>query len=674
MKLRILALVSLLAGSGPVLGSDFPQWQHLSSKTGDLPVPGESTQQTGALIVDADQDGRNDFVLSFRQKAPALVWYRRTDQGWDRYVIEKDFLTVEAGGAVYDIDGDGHPDLVFGGDWQSKEVWWWQNPYPNYDPQVPWKRHLIKKDGATQHHDQAFGDFLGKGKAQLVFWNQGASTIFLAEIPDDPRHMEGWPMTAIFFGEAGEGGRTALKYPEGIFAYDVDGDGKVDLLAGNYWFKHLGGTKFQAIKIAEIGGRIAAGHFKSGKTAQIVIAPGDGVGPLRWYECTGDPLKSSDWAGHNLLTRDVVHGHSLQLADLNGDGHLDIFCAEMAKWHEQQPNPDNPNATAWIFYGDGQGGFQTTELVTGNGFHEAQVGDLDGDGDLDILNKPYNWEVPRVDVWLNNGTRSGAKGIGTSSSFHGPMGLQLYSLRDILGKDVPLGLQFARNFGFVEVELAGTYNVPPAQFRAFLERNRLKPISGIWDYNLFANDLSTVVREAKALGVSYAGCAWIPHQGDLDEASCRTAAALFNRVGEALSKDGLKFFYHNHGYEFQPYKDGTLFDLLMAETKPEFVAYEMDIFWTVFPAQDPVALLKKYAGRWKLMHVKDIKKGLKTGSLSGGTDVTNDVAIGTGQIDIPQVLRAAQEAGVKHYFIEDESPISTQQIPQSLRYLGAMAW
>lgn len=674
MKSCLITLLSLLGGLGTGSCGELPHWQHLSSAFGDLPVPGSSQQQTGTLILDVDKDGLNDFVISFRQKAPALVWYRRTATGWDRYVIDKDYLTVEAGGAVYDIDGDGDLDIVFGGDWQSNEVWWWENPYPNYDRNVPWKRHLIKKGGATQHHDQVFGDFLGKGKAQLAFWNQGAKRIFLAEIPEDPRHVDEWAPTTIFMGEAGEGGRTTLRYPEGIFAYDVDGDGKVDLLAGNYWFKHLSGTQFQPVKVADLGGRIAAGHLKPGKTAQIVIAPGDGVGPLRWYECAGDPLKSSDWVGHNLLERNVVHGHSLQLADLNGDGYLDIFCAEMAKWTEKQTNPDNPRATAWIFYGDGQGHFTPTELAVGNGFHEALVGDLDGDGDRDILNKPYNWEAPRIDVWLNNGTRTGAKGVGTSAAFHGPMGLQLYSLRDILGKDVPLGLQFAHNFGFREVELAGTYNLPPAQFRTLLDRNHLTPVSALWDYNVFATDLETIVREAKALGVTYAGCAWIPHQGDLDEASCRAAAAVFNRVGEALAKEGLKFFYHNHGYEFQPYNDGTLFDFLMAETKPEYVNYEMDIFWTVYPAQDPVALLKKYSGRWVLMHVKDIKKGVKTGALTGSSDVTNDVAIGIGQIDIPSVLRAAQATGVKHYFIEDESPTSVQQIPQSLRYLEAVAW
>lgn len=107
----------------------------------------------------------------------------------------------------------------------------------------------------------------------------------------------------------------------------------------------------------------------------------------------------------------------------------------------------------------------------------------------------------------------------------------------------------------------------------------------------------------------------------------------------------------------------------MKETNPKFVSYEMDVFWVVFPAQDPVKLLNKYPKRWELMHLKDMKKGLKTGALTGHTDVNNDVALGTGQIDYPAVLKAAKKAGVKYYFIEDESASSEQQIPQTLNYL-----
>ena len=109
--------------------------------------------------------------------------------------------------------------------------------------------------------------------------------------------------------------------------------------------------------------------------------------------------------------------------------------------------------------------------------------------------------------------------------------------------------------------------------------------------------------------------------------------------------------------------------MLFAETNPKFANYQMDVFWIVFPGQDPVKLLQKYGHRWQLMHLKDMKKGLQTGSLAGGTDVSNDVALGTGQLDFPAILREAAKQGIKHYFIEDESPTSVEQIPQSLRYL-----
>src|SRR5581483_6512962 len=102
---------------------------------------------------------------------------------------------------------------------------------------------------------------------------------------------------------------------------------------------------------------------------------------------------------------------------------------------------------------------------------------------------------------------------------------------------------------------------------------------------------------------------------------------------------------------------------------PDLVAFQMDVFWVVHPGHDPVKLLQKYGKRWELMHLKDMKKGLKTGELTGHTDVANDVALGTGQMDWPAILKAAKEAGVKHYFIEDESPNVTAQIPVTLKFL-----
>lgn len=128
-------------------------------------------------------------------------------------------------------------------------------------------------------------------------------------------------------------------------------------------------------------------------------------------------------------------------------------------------------------------------------------------------------------------------------------------------------------------------------------------------------------------------------------------------------------FYHAHGYEFEKFGDGTLFDLFMQETKPEFVSMQMDVLWIVFPGQDPVQMLEKYSNRWKLMHLKDLKKGIETGSLSGQTDVKNDVTLGTGQMNWEAIFAAARKQAIQHYFIEDESPTSMEQIPASLKFL-----
>lgn len=281
--------------------------------------------------------------------------------------------------------------------------------------------------------------------------------------------------------------------------------------------------------------------------------------------------------------------------------------------------------------------------------------------------------VTALTVAVGGSAAVAAPGVGTSASFKGPVGLQLYSLRDEFKKDVAASLDRVKSMGFVEVELAGTYGLPSAQFLEMLAARGLKAVSAHFPYEQWKADPDGVAKEAKALGLLYAGCPWIPHEGAFDEKECRDAIAVFNRAGQATAKVGIKFFYHNHGYEFQPHGAGTLFDLLMGETKPEWVSYQMDVLWVQHPGQDPVKLLEKYGKRWELMHLKDLKRGVK-GDLSGGTDVRNDVALGTGQIALPAVLKAAQKVGVKYYFIEDESPTVLEQLPQSLAFLSKVAW
>ncbi|MDO4569374.1 MAG: sugar phosphate isomerase/epimerase [Planctomycetia bacterium] len=260
---------------------------------------------------------------------------------------------------------------------------------------------------------------------------------------------------------------------------------------------------------------------------------------------------------------------------------------------------------------------------------------------------------------------------GTSACFKGPVGLQMYSLRSICEHDVEAGMKLAAEMGFRYIEASKLYNVDVKEYRALADKYGLIICAKNYDFSTFESDagIDFVIEESKILGNKFAGVAWIPHKAPFDEADARRAAAVFNRAGERMAKEGLTFVFHNHGFEFQPWKDGkTLFDLLMEETNPDFVSFEMDVLWTIFPNQDPVALLKKYPNRWKLFHLKDLRGGVE-GNLSGHTSVENDVTLGSGQADYPAILKAAQEAGVEYYFIEDESPRFQEQIPQSLRFL-----
>lgn len=402
---RFLGIVAVLFASlghfGPMAEVAYSQadpmtltWTHLSTATGDLPLPSASLEQTSALVLDIDRDNVNDFVIASRRNpGPAMVWYRRNDNGWTKYLIEGAVLNIEAGGAFYDIDDDGDLDIVMGADSASNHVWWWENPYPDYAPETGWARRIIKESGGSQQHDQIFGDFDDDGENELVFWNQNGNTLFLADIPADPRTTQPWPITPIYTWDSGGA-------HEGLASTDIDADGVLDIVGAGLWFKHNSGTDFTANVIDDTQhfSRSAAGQLIPGGWAEVVIAPGDNDGPIKLYRWDG-----SAWIGNELIDQDVIHGHSLDLADFNQDGHLDIFNAEM------RLNGDNPNAKTRVFLGDGAGGFTETIVVTGYGNHQSQVGDLDGDGDMDILGKPFNWETPRVDIWLNEGTEACAK-------------------------------------------------------------------------------------------------------------------------------------------------------------------------------------------------------------------------------------------------------------------------
>lgn len=223
-------------------------------------------------MFDVDKDRVNDFLVTERTQAPSVVWYRKTGDGWTKYVVDDQPLRIEAGSAVADVDGDGIPDTV-------------------------------------------------------------------------------------------DGGR---------------------------WFKRVAEDKFVVYPIDEAYAfsRSAAGQLVSGGSPAVVLVVGDGNAPLIYYE-----YRAAEWHP-KILVESFQDGHSLDLVDYKEDGHLDIFCAEMRLGN-------NPDAKAWILLGDGYGSFTQQTLLTGYDLHESRMIDLDGDNDLDIFGKPYTWQAPRLDLWMN---------------------------------------------------------------------------------------------------------------------------------------------------------------------------------------------------------------------------------------------------------------------------------
>lgn len=267
-------------------------------------------------------------------------------------------------------------------------------------------------------------------------------------------------------------------------------------------------------------------------------------------------------------------------------------------------------------------------------------------------------------------SKTGKKG---EPIFVAPVGIQAYSFRNYFPKDIPGTLDRIQAMGITEIE-GGSGRIPPEEYKRLCEERGISIPSTGGNFDELAEDPMKVVETAKKLGSKFVMCAWVPHErGQFSLADADKAVEVFNRAGKVLAENGLTFCYHAHGYEFQPHGDGTLLDYIIENTDPKYVSFEMDVFWIQFGGGDPVGLLKKYGDRWKLLHLKDMKKGTPK-DLTGGTDVENNVPLGTGEVDIAGILKEARRIGVAHYFIEDESSRVVDQVPQSIAYLRSLRY
>ncbi|BCS35987.1 xylose isomerase [Luteitalea sp. TBR-22] len=266
--------------------------------------------------------------------------------------------------------------------------------------------------------------------------------------------------------------------------------------------------------------------------------------------------------------------------------------------------------------------------------------------------------------------------LAQGGPYKNPIALQLYSFRESFKTNgVPATLAKVKGMGFTHVELAGTYGLTREQFKTELQKAGLTPISMHTDIKALADPAASakLLDDAKFFGLKYVGNAWFPHEGTFDEADAKAAIAAFNAAGKNVAAAGMQFFYHPHGFEFAPgTANRTLFDMVLAQTDPKAVKFELDIFWAHHGSADPVALLKAHPDRFVLTHMKDMKPGTKKDFTGHAPDDTS-VALGTGEVNVKGVVEAARNTSVQWHIIEEESHEPEKNVPAGLAYLKSLA-
>lgn len=249
-------------------------------------------------------------------------------------------------------------------------------------------------------------------------------------------------------------------------------------------------------------------------------------------------------------------------------------------------------------------------------------------------------------------------------------GVQMYTFRNVLKeKGVEATLDIIQEMGITEVEGGGADGVTLEQYKEMMDERGLTTPSMGADYNALVEDPQAIAKKAKFLGAKYVMVAWIPHNvGSFNFVNASQAVEDFSKAGKVLAENGLTLVYHFHGYEIIPHKDSTLLDYIVENTNPDYVNFQMDVYWIQFGGGNPKHLLKKYSTRWKSLHLKDMQKGTLKDH-TGLSDNSTNVELGTGEINFEGIIKTANEIGIKHFFIEDESDRLLTQVPESIEYL-----
>jgi sugar phosphate isomerase/epimerase len=253
------------------------------------------------------------------------------------------------------------------------------------------------------------------------------------------------------------------------------------------------------------------------------------------------------------------------------------------------------------------------------------------------------------------------------------VGLQLYTLRDYIGKDVKGVIAKVAKAGYKEVETFGYdvskrqfWGLGPKDFKELLADNGLKSPSGHYGMDQFLaegkdDDIKAYIEAAHGLGQSTIVIPYLDEKYRKTTEDFKVTAGKFNKIAHMIKAGGLSTGYHNHNFEFVPVDGTMLYDVLLKETDHSLIHFEMDLYWVVRAGQDPIKWIKAHPGRFSMWHIKDMDKAKRE----------LNTEVGAGSIDFKKIFEYKKLAGVKHIFMEQEnfSMDAYQSITQSAGYI-----
>jgi sugar phosphate isomerase/epimerase len=256
------------------------------------------------------------------------------------------------------------------------------------------------------------------------------------------------------------------------------------------------------------------------------------------------------------------------------------------------------------------------------------------------------------------------------------IGLQLYTVRDLMKQDFDGTLAKVAATGYKEVEFAGYFDRSPKDVRAAVDRHGLTAPSAHIEYKNLGEKFPEVIEAAKVVGHEYLVNPWIDENIRKQPDGWKQAAETFNRAGEACKKAGIQFAYHNDWFEFLPVNGKLPYDLLLTDCDPNLVKMELDLCWITVGGQDPLKYFDRYPGRFPLVHVKDVKRVPPVtagGAQDFGSSMKDMTEVGSGIIDWKKIFAQSEKAGIKHYFVEHDNPKKPlESIKKSYDYLARL--